>query len=305
MSTKADIQKTIDDYNTAITNYQPQTNTIFSSKYSELLGKDNSVVHQMKGIKEDRANKAKANKLTPLQLEKDRHAFQQEINREQAQATTVLDDNDTKLNNYLINKTSSNAGLINTLQDSIYTRDKTIYLNNSDAHDKHVLVKTLLTLLLLVVVLAVISFLHMFRLIKPHITLIVSVLVTVVFVYKIIRTYYWRETVHTMDESAAMVSASLRSLVGDKACPICDNTDYCASHLKKKHEKDKHYCKTHKDDICCQTGNFCNALRKQNPKFCEDPNTKVNHPDQYYTCCKHNWPEGVAILDNDTNMNLL
>lgn len=278
MSDKNQLQNIVTQYNDAVKNYPHQTETIFSSKYSELLGKDNAVVLQMKGIKADRDNRIKNNQQTIAEITKDRLAAQQAITKAQNTANDTLQTKDDKLITYLDNKSASTNNLINTLQDSIYTRDKTIYINNADANDKHVLIKTLLTLLLLVVVLSAIFLLHMFGLLKSNQALIAAVIVTVVFVYKIIRTYYWRETVHTMDVTADTVSASLRSLVGDKECPTCDDPVYCQEYLKEKNKNDKQFCVHNPKDICC-----IHDSRKS----------------------KRIYPDGVAIIDNDTNINLL
>lgn len=269
----------IDDYNNALKNYQSQTDTIFSSKNSELLGKDNPVILQMKGIAEERLAKIEANKVTPLQLHKDRLFQEQQILKQQQDAGNHLLDSDIQLQNYINNKSAKNGELINTLQDSIYTRDKTIYLNNKDANDKHVLIKTLLTVLLLAITLATISYLHMFGLISNTTTLVVSVLVTVIFVYKIIRTYYWSQAVHDMDIASDTVSASLRAVLGEKDCPMCDTSDYCTAYLKKKNRTIPNYCINNRHDACCQ-----------------HDSTNTVRPSQ---------PHDLAIIDGNTDINLL
>jgi len=278
MSNKNNLQNTVSQYNKGVTDYSTETDTIFSSKYSELLGKDNAVALQMKGIKTDRDTREKSNTQTVADLTKERIAQQQAIAKQQSDAYSALITNDDNLPDYLDTKTTNNDDLINSLQNSIYTRDKTIYINNDDSYDKSILIKTLLIVLLLVVVLSAIFLLHIIGLIKSNAALIAAVVVTVGFVYKIIHTYYWRETVHTMDEAADTVSASLRSLVGDKECPSCD-LNYCDKHLKEMKRKNKNYCKDNTKDICCAH------------------DTTPTVPPVY--------PAGIAIIDNDTNMNLL
>lgn len=316
---KTDIIKTLSDYNTAVTDYPKQTNTIFSSKYSELLGDKNPVVLQMEGIKKERSDRLTENnnvlnhKTSGLVAR--RKSELDNIKQQQAEATktfhNLTTDTNTKqqnLTNYLDEKQNTNENTIKTLQDSIYTRDRIIHTNNSDAFDKTKLIKTLLILLLLVVTLSAISLAYFFHIISSHVTLALAVIVTVIFVYKIIRTYYWRETVNTADDLTANITATARQIAGLEPCPVCDNTDWCQTQLKKNPK----FCKNsaNKNNICCQTDNYCKTFNTEYKKehhidFCKDPKAKQNNADQYYTCCNHNWPQGVAIIDDDTNMQLL
>lgn len=272
------LQNIVTNYNDAINSYPTQTDTIFSSKYSELLGDEGAAAEQIKAIREERKVRDATNKKTALDIHKDRLQQEHTVRQTENSAFQSLDNHDRQLADYMLQKADNTQNLIDTLQDSIYTRDKTIYLNNSDAHDKTVLIKTLLTLFLLVAVLSAIFLLHMFNILKTGPALIAAVVVTVVFVYKIIRTYYWREVVHDMDVASDTVSASLRALVGDKNCPTCDMS-YCKDHLKKMYKKNKRYCVNNTSDTCCN-------------------NAQINVTRQIP-------PDNIAIVDNSTDMNLL
>lgn len=312
---KKDITKTLSEYNSSVADYPKNSDTIFSSKYSELLGNKNPVTLQIEGIKKERSDRLTENTNVLNNLKTTRSQALSNIKDQQAKAiktfkelTTATNTNQQNLTNYLYEKQNTNDNVIKTLQDSIYTREKIIHTNNNDAFDKTKLIKTLLILLLLVITLAAISLAYFFHLISQHTTLALAVVVTVIFVYKIIRTYYWRETVNTADNLSTDITATVRQVTGLEPCPVCDNTDWCQTQLKKNPK----LCKNpaNKNNICCETKNYCKAFNREYKKehgtdFCEDPNAKENNPDQYYTCCKHNWPQGVAIIDDDTDMQLL
>lgn len=301
------VQQTIDKYNQAIKDYPSQLNTIYNKKYSELLGRDNPAELQINAIKLDQKNRESTNKLLPLELEKKRLSIQQEIDTQQQNVLNKQLDIDYKLNDYLKTKTEKNKNTINTLQHSIDTRDKIIYTNNRDSYDKNKLVKTLLLVFLLVVVLSTLSMLYFFHILNEHVVLGIAVLTTVVFVYKIIRTYYWREIVHDANVAEATMAGLARDLVGAKPCPECDNTNYCTSMFNKlpASETKKSFCEKNPINICCKQATYCSVFNEANPNFCRDPNNKHKDPHNYYKCCEHQWPHGVAIINDNTDMNLL
>lgn len=302
----SDLKTVVKQYNQALKDHPKQIDTIFSDKYSNLLGETQPAYEQIKAIRAEREERQKSNQLNVLEIAKDRLTQQQVVNQQYNKSLDALNTNDDKLNTYLENKGLVNEDKIQTLQDTINTRDKIIYLNNKDAYDKQILIKTLMIVLLLSICLATISLLYFSKTLSEIQATGIAIIVTVIFVYRIMRTYYWRPTVHVMDEVTDVTSASLRKLFGDKDCPTCDNLDYCTDAFAKAKSCGKDLCKEEPKNLCCAKSISCDAYLANHPDFCANKDNANKNPKQYHTCCvpktkKHN----SVILHDNTNMNLL
>lgn len=246
---KKNIQTILTNYNTSIQNHPSNIDNIFT-KHTDLLG-NQPVYQHIKSIREDRKIRKEQNQLNELEVEKDRLEQQNVIANNKNTATKTLNNSADEFNEFIEKKASNNRTKIQNLQDTINTRDKIIYLNNKDAYNKQILIKTLLIVLLLAVCLAVISMLYYSGAITSIHAFVAAVLVTVVFIYKIIRTYYWRGTVHAADEATEITTAGLRSLFNDNPCPSCNTTDYCTRVFEKANKCQKDFCKEYPNNVCC------------------------------------------------------